>query len=920
MKRILKIIVCIVVFSIEEIFSQLFAPAVNYPTAENTYSIVAADFNGDGYKDLAATHAGSSSGYGAVFIFINNGDGSFQEADSYFAGEDPTEIVAADFNNDGDIDIAVANHLSDDITLLYNDGNGIFQDHITHDMSNVYTISSIFAADLNNDGCCDIAMTDDYYNHVSVLFNFLDTLIQTIQYDIAYLSEPTSVFAGDLNGDGLKDLAVASRGEVTIFVPGYVTILINNGNRTFTVANEYNLGLGVGLQSIFGGDFDNDGDIDLATANDSYLSVSVLKNNGNGTFQQEVNYGIGGSGMSVFSSDLNGDGYKDLIAAAMSFSSHISILINNSNGTFQTYTAYQAEGDPWSVVAADLDLDGDKDIAVANGWSANISVLLNLSDPTFGGIKGTIKDKQSLIPLRDAQVKIFMIDDYNYKQDVAAETTNSDGQYLVDSIYPGSYIVEVYRNGYYKKTQYSIVLDGYIVTNNFSLELAGFVHDSDYVAGNKPGSIYSSDLNNDGFNDLAVANNYSNDVSILLNKGNGKYNEAVNYEVGDAPGSIFGSDLDGDGDVDLVTANYESNNISVLFNEDNGTFQAAMDYTVGVGPSSVYASDLDQDGDKDLAVTNSYSSAARTLSVLVNEGMGTFQSAVFYPVGTMPTSLKASDFDSDGDNDLAVTIGYTDKVAILKNNGDATFQTAVNYTVGQTPWAVFISDFDNDSDMDLAVANAGSNNVSILKNDGSGNFMDKTNYYAGETPVSVFASDFDGDGFNDLALTTVGNWVTDSIAVLLNNGDATFQRLNNYVAGKGCNSVFASDFDNDGDIDLAISNGSSDNVSVLHNQNILTGMDEPNEILLLYNFSISQNFPNPFNPTTKISWQSPVASHQTLKVYDVLGNEVATLVDEFRNAGSYNVDYNASKLASGVYFYRLQAGDFVQTRKMILLK
>jgi len=198
--------------------------------------------------------------------------------------------------------------------------------------------------------------------------------------------------------------------------------------------------------------------------------------------------------------------------------------------------------------------------------------------------------------------------------------------------------------------------------------------------------------------------------------------------------------------------------------------------------------------------------------------------------------------------------------------------------------------------------------------------MDKTNYYAGETPVSVFASDFDGDGFNDLALTTVGNWVTDSIAVLLNNGDATFQRLNNYVAGKGCNSVFASDFDNDGDIDLAISNGSSDNVSVLHNQNILTGMDEPNEILLLYNFSISQNFPNPFNPTTKISWQSPVASHQTLKVYDVLGNEVATLVDEFRNAGSYNVDYNASKLASGVYFYRLQAGDFVQTRKMILLK
>ena len=85
-------------------------------------------------------------------------------------------------------------------------------------------------------------------------------------------------------------------------------------------------------------------------------------------------------------------------------------------------------------------------------------------------------------------------------------------------------------------------------------------------------------------------------------------------------------------------------------------------------------------------------------------------------------------------------------------------------------------------------------------------------------------------------------------------------------------------------------------------------------------FSLSQNYPNPFNPSTKISWQSPVSGQQTLKVYDVLGNEVATLVDEFRNAGGYEVDFNASSLASGIYFYRLQAGSFIQTKKMILLK
>ncbi len=86
------------------------------------------------------------------------------------------------------------------------------------------------------------------------------------------------------------------------------------------------------------------------------------------------------------------------------------------------------------------------------------------------------------------------------------------------------------------------------------------------------------------------------------------------------------------------------------------------------------------------------------------------------------------------------------------------------------------------------------------------------------------------------------------------------------------------------------------------------------------NFALAQNYPNPFNPSTKISWQSPVGSHQTLKVYDVLGNEVATLVDEFREAGRYEITFDASNLSSGIYFYRVQAGSFVETKKMILVK
>jgi hypothetical protein len=95
-------------------------------------------------------------------------------------------------------------------------------------------------------------------------------------------------------------------------------------------------------------------------------------------------------------------------------------------------------------------------------------------------------------------------------------------------------------------------------------------------------------------------------------------------------------------------------------------------------------------------------------------------------------------------------------------------------------------------------------------------------------------------------------------------------------------------------------------------------------------FALMQNYPNPFNPSTVISYQLPVSSDVTLKVYDVLGNEVATLVDEEKPAGNYEVEFsakggsasggNAYNLASGIYFYKLQAGNFIETKKMLLMK
>ncbi len=107
---------------------------------------------------------------------------------------------------------------------------------------------------------------------------------------------------------------------------------------------------------------------------------------------------------------------------------------------------------------------------------------------------------------------------------------------------------------------------------------------------------------------------------------------------------------------------------------------------------------------------------------------------------------------------------------------------------------------------------------------------------------------------------------------------------------------------------------------VLYGDTTLTEVNEKVNTIPI-EFKLEQNYPNPFNPSTTISWQSPVGSHQTIKLYDVLGKEIETLVDEFQEAGTHSTLYIVkSALPSGIYFYQIKAGDFIQTKKMILLK
>ncbi|MBK6913705.1 MAG: T9SS type A sorting domain-containing protein [Ignavibacteriales bacterium] len=105
-----------------------------------------------------------------------------------------------------------------------------------------------------------------------------------------------------------------------------------------------------------------------------------------------------------------------------------------------------------------------------------------------------------------------------------------------------------------------------------------------------------------------------------------------------------------------------------------------------------------------------------------------------------------------------------------------------------------------------------------------------------------------------------------------------------------------------------------------YNISITTGFENPREEIIPEQFTLLQNYPNPFNPSTTIKFQVPNSSFVNLKVYDILGRKVATLVNEEKPVGSYEVNFDASQLSSGIYFYKLQAGSYVETKKMTLLR
>ncbi len=198
--------------------------------------------------------------------------------------------------------------------------------------------------------------------------------------------------------------------------------------------------------------------------------------------------------------------------------------------------------------------------------------------------------------------------------------------------------------------------------------------------------------------------------------GSALFTPATDYETGDGPTSVAIGDLDGDAVPDLALANNYGDDLSLLVGNGDGSFQAKVDFEDIYQPYSVAIDDLNGDGNLDLAVANHH--GGHNLWVLLGNGDGTFETFMIYTACYASYSIAIGDLTGDGHPDLAVaSIGFS-TIEVLMGNGDGTFQPAMHHGTGDYPYSVAIGDLDGDSKPDLAVANYIGDNVSVLINTG----------------------------------------------------------------------------------------------------------------------------------------------------------------------------------------------------------
>ncbi|MFH5776701.1 FG-GAP-like repeat-containing protein [Paracoccus sp. NGMCC 1.201697] len=343
----------------------IFRTMTTNPTGTNPVSNAVADVNGDGNLDLLVANYISDN----VSVLLGDGTGAFAQTGLMPATDAPRSVVTGDLDGDGDIDFLATNLAGNGVTIAMNDGTGGF---VTSYTAVGTGPRGIAVGDLDGDGDLDFVTANYSSNNLSVMLNDGHGSFAAAQGSPLTTggSRPVQMALGDFNGDGRLDLAVTNNSNNSI------GILFNNGDGTF--AAPITAATGAGPRGITVGDVDGDGRADLIAVNFSGNSVSVLRNDGTGGFAAPVNFATGNNPYDVKLGDLDGDGDLDMVVSN-SGSSSISILFNDGAGNFTPASGLPLPVgiSPGGLSLADFDGDGDLDIATSNFGSNTSIILLN---------------------------------------------------------------------------------------------------------------------------------------------------------------------------------------------------------------------------------------------------------------------------------------------------------------------------------------------------------------------------------------------------------------------------------------------------------------------------------------------------------------------------------------------------------------
>jgi len=424
---------------------------------------------------------------------------------------------------------------------------------------------------------------------------------------------------------------------------------------------------------------------------------------------------------------------------------------------------------------------------------------------------------------------------------------------------------------------------------------------------------YAGDLDGDGWSDFIVPNEIAADVRVFMNDQLGGYSDFNVYPItnGSRPSTNEGFDYNLDGLMDFAVGNSTNNFVTVFSGDGTGGFSGQQNYQVGDGVRGLVILDANGDGFSDIVTANRTGS---NVSVLLNNRDGTFILDTTFDAGINgETAAATADVNGDGIMDLFIGAINSDHVALFLGDGDGGFVFSDEVVSGNGPWMVVAGDVNGDRIPDVVCANSSANSVSIILCDSLGNLSSPVTYPVGSFPLSVDLGDVDGDGDLDLATS---NFSSANFTLYENDGTGVFINRNDLPSNQAGSCCVFHDRDNDGDMDMTGIDEIEDLIIFFENE----GPTEVEQGSIPQKFYLSQNYPNPFNPGTSMQFAIGSRYFVTLKVYDILGNEIITLVKEDKQPGVYVVNFDGRNLPSGIYFYSLRAGNFSETKKMILLK